>query len=177
MAGVAKHEQKPKKAEIIQFPTPPEFAAERKQAQAEKAAEKLEREQAEQMGREILKAAREAGLTPEEAHAAVNKALTEARERKAAEDARNLELAREVQRKRAEQYLAGKTPEQYLKWMRRLRSCRGRLGRWRGSGSRMRRGGCGSRWGRGVNMSSGCWRKHRRSYCGCSRNGRWWSRR
>ena len=42
MAGVAKHEQKPKKAEIIQFPTPLEFAA-------EKAAEKLEREQAEQM--------------------------------------------------------------------------------------------------------------------------------
>ena len=117
MAGVEKHEQKPKKAEIIQFPTPPEFAAEQKQAQAEKAAEKLEREQAEQMGREILKAAREAGLTPEEAHAAVNKALTEARERKAAEDARNLELAREVQRKRAEQYLAGKTPEQYFKEM------------------------------------------------------------
>ena len=117
MAGVEKHEQKPKKAEIIQFPTPPEFAAEQEQAQAEKAAEKLEREQAEQMGREILKAAREAGLTPEEAHAAVNKALTEARERKAAEDARNLELAREVQRKRAEQYLAGKTPEQYFKEM------------------------------------------------------------
>ena len=117
MAGVAKHEQKPKKTEIIQFPTPPEFAAEQEQAQAEKAAEKLEREQAEQMGREILKAAREAGLTPEEAHAAVNKALTEARERKAAEDARNLELAREVQRKRAEQYLAGKTPEQYFKEM------------------------------------------------------------
>ena len=53
MAGVAKHEQKQKKAEIIQFPTPPEFAAEQEQAQAEKAAEKLEREQAEQMGREM----------------------------------------------------------------------------------------------------------------------------
>ena len=96
-----------------------EFAASKKAGAERKkgTGEKLDRKQAEKMGREILKEAREAGLTPEEAQAAISKALTEARERKAAEDARNLDLARKVQRKRAEQYLAGRTPEQYFKEM------------------------------------------------------------
>ena len=97
--------QKQPAGEILVFPG----------AEVETEAERMERKQAEQMGREILKAAREADLSPEEAQEAIGKALQEARERKAEEDARKLELAREVQRKRAEQLLGGKSVEAYLK--------------------------------------------------------------